>query len=128
MPSQSLCGGRQTAPQNGYFRAHAPGAWAIIAPAPYACINRDGTQGSGNWSANNGTKGKITSSVRAMKPYGGANVVWVDGHAKFANDSALAVGTDYGTVVYSNASDGAVVKDLGKYLWSLDGTTNDLSF
>lgn len=67
-----------TAPQYGFFRANAPGAWPIIAPAPYDCIQWDGTKGSGNWSANNGAVGKITSSVRAVKPYNGANVLWCD--------------------------------------------------
>jgi prepilin-type N-terminal cleavage/methylation domain-containing protein/prepilin-type processing-associated H-X9-DG protein len=118
--------GFTTTPQNGWFGSNAPGAWPIIAPAPHACIWWDGTVGSGNWSANNGTKGKITSSVRT-KIYGGANVVWVDGHAKFMSDSALAAGTDYGSATYNNASDGAVVTDLTKYYWTLDGTLNDLS-
>ena len=117
-----------TAPQRGYYQANPPGAWPIIAPAPYACIRWDGTKGSGNWSANNGAQGKITSSTRAVKPYGGANVVWVDGHAKFGKDGFLAQGTDYGSAQASNASDGAVITDLSKYLWSLDGTLNDLSF
>ncbi len=117
-----------TAPNRGYYQANPPGAWPITAPAPYACIRWDGTKGSGNWSANNGSVGKITSSTRAVKPYGGANVCWVDGHAKFTNDGALAAGTDYGSATYSNSSDGAVVTDVKKYKWSLDGTLNDLSF
>lgn len=116
-----------TSPQLGYYQANPPGAWPIIAPAPHACGRWDGTQGSGNWSANNGVKGKITSSTRAVKPYGGANVVFVDGHAKFTNDGALAAGTDYGTAVYSNGAEGASITDISKYMWSLDGTLNDLS-
>lgn len=116
-----------TAPQNGYYQSNAPGAWPIVAPAPHACIRWDGTTGSGNWSANNGTKGKITSSCRAVKPYNGANVCWVDGHAKFISDMQLALGTDYSTAVYNNSNDGAVITDINKYLWSLDGTLNDLS-
>jgi len=117
-----------TAPQRGYYQANAPGAWPIIAPAPYACIRWDGTQGSGNWSANNGARGPITSSTRAINPYGGALVVFIDGHAKFSKPGFLAEGTDYGSAAYNNSSDGAVITDLSKYRWSLDGTTNDLSF
>jgi len=117
-----------TAPQYGYYQANPPGAWPITAPAPYACIRWDGTKGSGNWSANNGSVGKITSSTRAVKPYGGANVVWVDGHAKFVTDGYLAQGTDYGTATYSNSNDGAQILDATKYKWTLDGTLNDLSF
>ena len=120
--------GFRTSPLTGYYQANAPGAWPIIAPAPFACIRWDGTQGSGNWSANNGTVGKITSSTRAVKPYGGAIVTFTDGHTKFLNDGLLAAGTDYASAVYTNASHGAVITDVTKYLWTLDGTLNDLSF
>jgi prepilin-type N-terminal cleavage/methylation domain-containing protein/prepilin-type processing-associated H-X9-DG protein len=117
-----------TAPTRGYYQVNAPGAWPIVAPAPHACIRWDGTTGSGNWSSNPGTtKGKITSSARAVKPYGGANVAWVDGHAKYLSDGQLAAGTDYGSAMYNNANDGAVITDISKYLWDLDGTLNDLS-
>jgi prepilin-type N-terminal cleavage/methylation domain-containing protein len=124
--------GFTTSPQNGWYAANAPGAWPIVSPAPFACIWWDGTPGSGNWSAGNpstvGFNGKITASVRAVRPYGGTPVVWLDGHAKFTTDAALAAGTDYGTAVVGGSADGAVIKDLTKYLWSLDGTLNDLSF
>lgn len=116
-------------PSIGYYQANAPGAWPIIAPAPYACIRWDGTTGSGNWSGNNPPAvGKITSSTRAIKPYNGAVVTFTDGHTKFLSDGLLAAGTDYGTATYNNASDGAVITDVNKYLWTLDGTLNDLSF
>jgi len=118
--------GFTTNPNGGWFGSNAPGAWPVIAPAPNACIWWDGTQGSGNWSANNGTVGKITSSTRT-KVYGGANVAWVDGHAKFMKDSALAAGTDYDSATYTNANHGAVITDVTKYYWTLDGTLNDLS-
>jgi len=123
-------------PERGWYASNPPGAWPIIAPAPYACIWWDGSQGSGNWSSNNGAKGKITASTRAWKTYNGANVVWVDGHAKFGSDSYLAQGTDYGTAVYSNSNSGAMINGStskggtapSNYLWSLDGTLNDLTF
>ncbi len=120
--------GFTTNPPSGWYAANAPGAWPIIAPAPTACIWWDGTQGSGNWSANNGSVGKITSDVRAVNPLGGAVVGFVDGHAKFLKDSAMAAGTDYGTAAYDNANSGAAITDLTKYLWTLDGTDNDLRF
>jgi prepilin-type N-terminal cleavage/methylation domain-containing protein/prepilin-type processing-associated H-X9-DG protein len=120
--------GFTTNPTGGWYGSNAPGAWPIILPAPNACIWYDGTQGSGNWSANVGDpKGKITSSVRT-KALSGSNVVWVDGHAKFMNDSALAAGTDYGSASYTNGNEGAQITDMSKYLWSLDGTDNDLRF
>jgi len=128
--------GFRTHPERGWYGSNAPGAWPIILPAPYACIWWDGTQGSGNWSSNNGAVGKITSSARAFNTYGGANVVWVDGHAKFGNDGYLAQGTDYGTAVYTNGNSGAQILGTNakggttpaNYLWTLDGTANDLYF
>lgn len=113
----------------GWYGANPPGAWPITAPAPHACIWYDGSQGSGNWSgANPATPGpvKITSSTR-ISPYSeGAIIGWLDGHASYNKDGALAIGTDYGTAVKSNGAEGATITDINKYLWTLDGTTNDL--
>jgi prepilin-type N-terminal cleavage/methylation domain-containing protein/prepilin-type processing-associated H-X9-DG protein len=114
-----------------YSQANAPGALPLILPAPNAClvIDSGSTLWDSNWSGNNPTNiGKLTSDVRVLNPYNGANVAFVDGHAKNLNDGALAAGTDYGTAVYNNANSGAQILDLTKYLWSLDGTTADLSF
>jgi prepilin-type N-terminal cleavage/methylation domain-containing protein/prepilin-type processing-associated H-X9-DG protein len=131
----------------GWYDANAPGAWPIIAPAPFACIWYGGsvtaggvTFTDGNWAANPDLPaiGKYTSSTRAVKPYGGANVVWVDGHAKFMNDGALAAGTTYGSSDVTNAATGASIVGVtnltapgaapDNYLWTLDGTLNDLYF
>jgi prepilin-type N-terminal cleavage/methylation domain-containing protein len=131
--------GFTTTPNQGWYTSNPPGAWPIIAPSPLACIWWDGTQGSGNWSANNPPAvGKITSSTRAVKPYGGALTVFTDGHAKFVNDGALAAGTDYGSAVYTNSNSGAMINGVtnltspgaapSNYLWDLDGTLNDLYF
>jgi prepilin-type N-terminal cleavage/methylation domain-containing protein/prepilin-type processing-associated H-X9-DG protein len=115
-----------TAPNRGFFGANAPGAWPVVLPAVHACIFYDGTVGSGNWSGNPGTtSGHMTSSVRT-KELTGANVVWVDGHAKFNRDTELAAGTDFGSAAYTNSNEGATITDLTKYKWSLDGTINDL--
>jgi len=121
----------------GFYDANAPGAWPIIAPSPNACIYYGyygspavATQWTGNWSVINPTGVHFTSSVRAVAPYGGANVVWVDGHAKFGTDGYLATGTDYGTSSSSSASLGATILNQANpttYLWTLDGTLNDLN-
>jgi len=117
----------------GYTLANPPGTAPWIFPAPNACVIYDGTN---NWSTDwfsKGTaadypKGHYTSTSR-VSPYGGAVVAWVDGHAKFVNDSALAIGTDYGSATAtSNGGYGAIITDFTKYLWSLDGTKNDLTF
>src|SRR5579859_7244085 len=87
---------------------NAPGASPITNPAPNACIFYDafGTYPGGfdttNWLKNNPPPyDHYTAQARAFRPYGGANVVWVDGHAKFASDDYLAQGTDYGVSSYS---------------------------
>jgi prepilin-type N-terminal cleavage/methylation domain-containing protein/prepilin-type processing-associated H-X9-DG protein len=141
--SQGFYGGAS----NGFYGSNAPGAWPIIAPAPNACIWYGGnvTAGGisftdGNWAANPDypAVGPFAASVRAIKPYGGANVVWVDGHAKFANPGFLAGGTNYGSVDINNSASGASINGVTNltapgtaptnYLWSLDGTLNDLYF
>jgi len=119
----------------GFFDANAPGAWPIIAPAPHACIyygfiGTVATQWTGNWSVINPLGVHYSSSTRAVTPYNGGNVVWVDGHAKFGTDGYLATGTDYGTSSSSNASLGATILNQANpttYLWTLDGTLNDLN-
>jgi prepilin-type N-terminal cleavage/methylation domain-containing protein/prepilin-type processing-associated H-X9-DG protein len=141
--SQSFYG----SPNRGWYAANAPGAWPIIAPAPFACIWYGGnvtaggaTFTDGNWAANPDLPavGKYAASTRAVKPYGGANVCWVDGHAKFTNDSALAAGTTYSTADVTNSATGASINGVtnltapgaapSNYLWTLDGTLNDLYF
>jgi prepilin-type N-terminal cleavage/methylation domain-containing protein/prepilin-type processing-associated H-X9-DG protein len=129
--------GFTTSPQHGWYDANPPGAWPITSPAPFACIWWDGNPGSGNWSANPlatqpiyniPLPSHVTSSSRAWNTYNGANVVWVDGHAKFGTDGYLASGTDYGTASIGNAASGATILNVNNYLWTLDGTLNDLSF
>lgn len=71
--------------------------------------------------------GPITGSTRALAPYIGANVGWVDGHAKSTPAGALAAGTDFGTSSSTSgyAGFGSQIVDITKYLWTLDGTTRD---
>ena len=69
----------------------------------------------------------ITGATRALSPYQGANVGWVDGHAKNMTAGALAAGTDFGSSSSTSgyAGFGSVITDITKYLWTLDGTTTD---
>jgi len=98
--------------------------------------------------------GEITADVRTLQPYQGANVGWVDGHAKYATADALCAGTDFSTStnldpngVILGIDTGSVVNGLkpsgrnpssgatnalglaapNNYLWSLDGTLSDLN-
>jgi prepilin-type N-terminal cleavage/methylation domain-containing protein/prepilin-type processing-associated H-X9-DG protein len=113
-----------------YSQGDAPGTMQWILPAPDDCVVVDSfsTIYDANWSGNNPAAfGKETSDIRVLNPYNGANVVWVDGHAKSMTDGGLAVGTDYGNAAYTSGNYGATITNLSTYLWSLDGTTNDLS-
>jgi len=117
-------------PTVGYYDANAPGAWPYVDPAPNACIYyfAAGKLWTGNWSANNpSTIGRVTSSTRTITYNQGANVGWVDGHAKYMKDGALAAGTNYGSASYTSSGSGAAIIQLSSYLWTLDGTLNDLS-
>jgi len=102
----------------GWFGVNAPGMWPIIAPHPVYCIFYDGAVGSGNWSKQN-PEGKITAST-FVDTSDGSNVVWLDGHAKYMKDNALADGTDYSTASKTNSNEGAMIVDKSKYLWNLD--------
>jgi len=78
-----------------------------------------------------GYGGPISSNVRVYQPYGEGIVGWVDGHASVMTPNALAAGTDFGTSTWTGGetiwgSTGAVITNLSTYLWSLDGTINDL--
>jgi prepilin-type N-terminal cleavage/methylation domain-containing protein/prepilin-type processing-associated H-X9-DG protein len=125
--TSSTAYGNQT-PKLGYYDSNAPGAWPIVAPAPNACIYYYGAQYSGNWSANNPPAiGRVTSSTRTITYLQGANVGWLDGHAKYMKDTNLAAGTNYGSASYTSSYGGAAITNVSAYLWSLDGTLNDLS-
>lgn len=96
------------------------------------CSSTDGA--SCNWASQWVTNtpaypgvGPLTGSTRALQPYVGANVGWVDGHAKSTTAGALAAGTDFGTSSSTSGYSGfgSVITDITKYLWTLDGTTRD---
>jgi prepilin-type N-terminal cleavage/methylation domain-containing protein/prepilin-type processing-associated H-X9-DG protein len=112
----------------GNHYVNAPGAWPIAAASTKSWIYYGATgQWTGNWSANNGDAGKVTGGVRFLNYQEGAPVVFADGHAKIMTDVALAAGTDYVTASKTNPSLGAVITDVGPYLWTLDGTLADLT-
>jgi len=125
----------------GWDAANAPGAWPIVAPAPNACIwygyiNATTAVGyTGNWSANNPANiGMQTSSTRTATYTQGALVGWLDGHAKYMKAGALAAGTTFGSASVTSTGSGAAILTVGNavtpvntYLWTLDGTLNDLS-
>jgi len=126
----------------GFVGVNAPGSSPITNPAPNACIFYDafGTYPSGfdssGWSRNNPPPyDHFATQVRGYRPYGGANIVWVDGHAKYMSDDSLSIGTNYSTSTYT--SGGTTINGVTNnsnpgpeptgYLWSLDGTLTDLA-
>lgn len=132
--------GFDTTPNQGWYAAIPPGVWLIESPASVAsCIWWSGDQGSGNWSGNNPANSgyfypQYAGSSRGKIYNNGVVTSWVDGHAKFQTNGALAAGTDYGTASYNNANSGATVLGVSKtqttapsnYVWTLDGTINDI--
>jgi len=119
-----------------------PGAFQYTLPAPDRVVIVNGGCFAGTaplwtcgWVYNTpaGYGGPITANVRVLAPYNGGNFAFVDGHAKAFTPGGIAIGTDYGTpqngitdgnTVYG--ATGAVINDLTKYMWSLDGTLNDI--
>ncbi len=78
-----------------------------------------------------GYGGPITSTIRVLKPYNGGNFAWVDGHAKSMTAGAVAAGTDFATSTPSDGPSnfgptGTEIVDVTKYLWTLDGTLDDI--
>jgi prepilin-type N-terminal cleavage/methylation domain-containing protein/prepilin-type processing-associated H-X9-DG protein len=97
----------------GYFTSTAPGMYPIIYPHPIYCI----WTGAG-WSKKPAATPNVPYTAEInIKSGEGANVAWLDGHAKYMKDGALAAGTDYGT-----STDPTLTKivDKSKYLWNLD--------
>jgi prepilin-type N-terminal cleavage/methylation domain-containing protein len=105
------------------------------------------------WVKNDPFGGPITADIRALNPYNGAKVGWVDGHAKNITADALAAGTNYSVSNSTSSPDctgtptGAIINGMinrsstpatgctnaeglaapNNYLWSLDGTLSDIN-
>ena len=120
-----------------FDEANAPGIEQYIVPSPThltytspTCFSSSNGCAYGNWFKQ-GTGGPNTADVRALQPYNGSNVAWVDGHAKSMSADALAIGTDYSTATQTSnpgpyGTAGCIVTNLTTYLWSLDGTLTDV--
>jgi prepilin-type N-terminal cleavage/methylation domain-containing protein/prepilin-type processing-associated H-X9-DG protein len=97
----------------GYFTATAPGMYPVILPHAVYCIWTDA-----GWAKKPTATPTVPYTAEVnIKSGEGANVAWLDGHAKFMKDGALAAGTDYGTSVTPNNT---VIVDKSKYIWNLD--------
>jgi len=146
--------------------AEAPGTYYALLPAgdriiivssgpyPKSAGGYSAPFWTSGWVKNNNLGGPITADVRALNPYVGAKVGWVDGHAKNITADALAAGTTWstsssttGATCISGTATGAVVNGLttsgrsyksgctnalglaapNNYLWSLDGTLSDIN-
>jgi len=122
--------------------ANPPGAYQYCLPAPDRVVIVDDGCYSGttpNWTCGwvyntpVGFGGPVTADVRVLSPYGGGILSFVDGHAKFMAPGAIAAGTDYGSA-QNTISDGptpygatgAEINNVNAYLWTLDGTLDDI--
>ncbi|MCO5296494.1 MAG: prepilin-type N-terminal cleavage/methylation domain-containing protein [Fimbriimonadaceae bacterium] len=102
----------------GYYTAAAPGMYPIIAPHPVYCIYYNT-----GWSKLNSTgmggvpAGTPYTGETALRHQGGNNVSWIDGHAKYMKDTAMAAGTNYATNPDQATT---AITDKSVYLWNLD--------
>ncbi|MCO5296496.1 MAG: prepilin-type N-terminal cleavage/methylation domain-containing protein [Fimbriimonadaceae bacterium] len=102
----------------GYYTAAAPGMYPILLPHPVYCIYLDT-----GWSKLNSTgmggvpAGTPYTGETALRHQGGNNVAWIDGHAKYLKDTAMAAGTNYSTNPDQATT---AITDKSVYLWNLD--------
>ena len=102
----------------GYYTAAAPGMYPILLPHPVYCIYTDT-----GWSKLNSTPpagsiaGQPFTGETALRHQGGNNVAWIDGHAKYLKDTAMAAGTNYSTNPDQATT---AITDKSVYLWNLD--------
>jgi prepilin-type N-terminal cleavage/methylation domain-containing protein len=110
----------------GFFGANAPGMWEWIAPHANYCIfygphPTEGANCAGDWCGASTLPRKYTAST-AINYQDGGTVTFLDGHAKYLKDSAMAAGTNYTTAVPNGIlnAGGAKIIDKTKYIWNLD--------
>ncbi|MDX1933932.1 MAG: DUF1559 domain-containing protein [Capsulimonadales bacterium] len=90
-----------------------PNGWPRIAPAPDECVYAwAGTNGGWNWPADRARPDAL--GFLSPRHNDGANVVWVDGHAKFTKWQALAAGTNFAQGVLR---DNVVITNKDLYVW-----------
>ncbi len=96
-----------------YFQVNAPDAWTVFAPSPNYCVVYDGLHGGWDWTSN--PKGDPDMlGFAAPRHTLGANLAFVDGHAKFEHWQQMAAGTNFAPGVSEN---NVVVKDPTQYQW-----------
>jgi len=129
-----VAGAQYATPDNSYLTDPGTGCQLYWATNRLTFVNVGSTAttpaGASKWGSQwvkNTPVGEITGITRALNPYQGANVGWVDGHAKSMTADALAAGTDFGnsTTTSGFSGFGSQITDITKYLWTLDGTTKD---
>jgi prepilin-type N-terminal cleavage/methylation domain-containing protein/prepilin-type processing-associated H-X9-DG protein len=97
----------------GYYTAAAPGMYPVILPHPIYCIYT----GTG-WAKKPAATPTVPYTAEInIKSGEGSNVAWLDGHAKFLKDTALAAGTNYAASTNPLTTS---ITDKTVYLWNLD--------
>jgi prepilin-type N-terminal cleavage/methylation domain-containing protein/prepilin-type processing-associated H-X9-DG protein len=104
--------------QGGIPFVNAPAQYAAIVPAPVTCTWYDGVRGGFDWAQAPKNPSPDFTGWTINRHSNGINVGWVDGHAKFLQQSALWAGTN----VAPGVADTAVrLTNASSYLW---GTLN----
>jgi prepilin-type N-terminal cleavage/methylation domain-containing protein/prepilin-type processing-associated H-X9-DG protein len=96
-----------------YFQVNAPDAWPKFAPSPNTCVVYDGLHGGWDWTANPKGDPDLVGFV-APRHSAGANIAFVDGHAKYEHWQTMASGTNFGPGV---SEWNVVVTDPNSYQW-----------
>jgi prepilin-type N-terminal cleavage/methylation domain-containing protein/prepilin-type processing-associated H-X9-DG protein len=96
----------------GYSVVQAPAQYAAIYPAPHTCTYWNGTKGGWDWTLNL-EKPNHAGWVNDRHT-DGANVGWVDGHAKFMRLTQLSIGTNF---TKGMADLDVRLTDPNTYLW-----------
>lgn len=100
----------------GYFTATAPGMYPVLLPSPTHCIWTDA-----GWAQHPASGPAPYTSEIALRGNGASNISWMDSHASWMKDTAMAAGTDYATSTDATAT---VVTDPTKYIWDYNGNFN----
>jgi prepilin-type N-terminal cleavage/methylation domain-containing protein/prepilin-type processing-associated H-X9-DG protein len=108
-------------PQNGFTDVNAPVEYAIDYPSLTACVWVASTVGGYDWAIAPTNPTPDFVGFAGPRHSGGANIGWVDGHAKFVHEAQLYAGTN----VAPGVSDQAVkMVDVTQYIWNPDYPNN----
>jgi prepilin-type N-terminal cleavage/methylation domain-containing protein/prepilin-type processing-associated H-X9-DG protein len=96
-----------------YFMVNAPDAWPKWLPSPTVCVVGDPLHGGWDWTSTPQGNPDFLGFA-APRHTAGANLAFVDGHAKFEHFQTMASGTNFGP---GTSELNVVVTDPNSYQW-----------